>query len=271
MKACHGAGTSLDHWLHFLYSLQVNMRFLRLMNRAKVTLDYWLQFLDCLKVDLWFLINNLTLDSLDVALCLTKMSENSMLDLLMDIMNRFCMFLLVVDERTTVRSSPRALVTLVRMLPSVSSSVVDEVIRSLKLLPAKIACVTKFCFVHKLMFLQWMFEFECHPTILTSKISDIWVNFQVDMVSRYLVECFTTFFTAPTVATNSMGPQVNVDTMPRFKLLPTLFTAEGSVLRVFEKNMQLHVSFTIKFSWTVRTIVIGWHALPAFPASCMAS
>lgn len=130
------------------------MRFLRLMNRAKVTLDYWLQFLDWLKVDLWFLIDNLTLDSLDVALCLTKMSENSMLDLLVDIMNWFCMFLLVVDERTTVRSSPRALVTLVRMLPSVSSSVVDEVVRSLKLLSTKIACVTKFCFVHKLMFLQ---------------------------------------------------------------------------------------------------------------------
>ena len=74
-----------------------------------------------------------------------------------------------------------------------------------------------------------MFEFESHATVFTCKVSDVGVNLEMNMISRDLVESLATLFTAPTVATNTMGPQVDVDTVPGLELLATLLTAEGSL------------------------------------------
>ena len=66
-----------------------------------------------------------------------------------------------------------ALITFVGMLPSVTPPVVDQVVRSLELLPTEVAGVTELCLVDQLVFLQRMFQFERHPAILAGKISDV--------------------------------------------------------------------------------------------------
>ena len=48
------------------------------------------------------------------------------------IVHRLIVLLLVVDERRTIRSGPVASVTLVRMLPSVATPVVYQVVRALQ-------------------------------------------------------------------------------------------------------------------------------------------
>ena len=88
---------------------------------------------------------------------LSDVGEGSMLGLLVDIVARFRVFLLVVDEAAGVRSSPGASVTLVRMFSCVSSSVVDKIVRSLELFTTKVTSVAKLSLVHQLMFLQRMF------------------------------------------------------------------------------------------------------------------
>ena len=104
---------------------------------------------------------------------LSDVGEGSMLGLLVDIVTWFRVFLLVVDEAAGIRSSPGASVTLVRMFSSVSSPVVDKIVRSLELFTTKVTSVAKLSFVDQLMFLQRMFQFECHSTIFTCKVSDV--------------------------------------------------------------------------------------------------
>ena len=76
-----------------------------------------------------------------------------------------------------------------------------------------------------------MFEFESHATVFTGKVSDVGVNLEMNMIGRDLVECLPTLFTAPAVATNAMGPQVDVDTVSGLELLTTLLTTEGSLCK----------------------------------------
>ena len=96
-----------------------------------------------------------------------------MLGVLVHIGHRLTVLLLVVDEAAAVRPSPGALVTLVRMLPCVALPMVNKVVRSLELLATEVTSVSKLSFMHKLMLLQRVFQFKCHPAIFTSKVSDI--------------------------------------------------------------------------------------------------
>ena len=43
----------------------------------------------------------------------------------------------------------------------------------LEFLATEVASVSKLSFMHKLMLLQRVFQFKCHPAIFTSKVSDI--------------------------------------------------------------------------------------------------
>ena len=79
------------------------------------------------------------------------------------------------------------------------------------------------------MLLQGVFQLEGHPAIFAGKISDVGVDLQVDMVGGDLVECFATFFTAPTVSSDPVRPQMNIHTMPRFELFPTLIATVGAI------------------------------------------
>ena len=83
------------------------------------------------------------------------------------------------------------------------------------------------------------------------------MNLEVDMVCRDLVESLATFFTAPAVSTNTMGSQMNVDTMPCLELFPTFLTAVWSVCRVFEEHVKLHMALSIELSRTLRTRIYG--------------
>ena len=96
------------------------------------------------------------------------------------------------------------------------------------------------------------------------------MNLEVDMVCRDLIESLSTFFTAPAVSTNTMGSQMNVDTVPCLELFPTFLTAVRSVSGVFEEHMQLHVSLSIELSRTLRTRINGWKTLSATARSRMA-
>ena len=115
------------------------------------------------------------------------------------------------------------------MFPSVTPPVVDQIIRSLELLPTEVAGVTELCLVDQLVFLQRMFQLERHPAILAGKISDVRVDLEVDVVGGYLVESFPALLTAPAVAADTVGSQVNVHTVPSLELLPALVAAVGTV------------------------------------------
>ena len=82
------------------------------------------------------------------------------------------------------------------------------------------------------MFLERMFQFERHPAILAGKVSDVRVDLEVDVIGGYLVESFPALLTAPAVAPDTVGPQVDVDTVPGLELLPTLVAAIGTVCNV---------------------------------------
>ena len=118
------------------------------------------------------------------------------------------------------------------MFSSVTPPVVDQIIRSLELLPTEVTGVAKFCLVNQLMFLERMFQFERHSAILTCKVSDVRVDLEVDVVGGYLVESLPTLLTAPAVASDTVGPQVDVDTVAGLELLTTLVTAVGSVCSI---------------------------------------
>lgn len=90
------------------------------------------------------------------------------------------------------------------------------------------------------------------------------------MVGRYLIKCLATLLTAPTVSSDTMRPQVNVNTMPRLEFLPTLFTTKWTLLGMFEQHMELHVSLPIELPGTVRTVVVGSLTFPPLPILCMA-
>ena len=115
------------------------------------------------------------------------------------------------------------------MLACVAPPVVYQIVRSLELFTTKVTSVAKLSLVYQLMFLERMFQFECHSTIFTCKVSDVRMNFQMDMICRYLIKCFATFFTTPAVSSNTMRSQVNVDTVSCLELLTTLFTTKWSL------------------------------------------
>jgi len=75
-----------------------------------------------------------------------------------------------------------------------------------------------------------MLQLECQTTVLTGEVPYIGVNFQMDVVGRYLIKCLATLLTAPTISTDTVRPQVNIHTMSRLKFLSTLLTTEWSLL-----------------------------------------
>ena len=77
------------------------------------------------------------------------------------------------------------------------------------------------------------------------------MDLEVDMVCRNLVESFATFFTAPAVSTNTMGSQMNIDTMSGFEFLPTLLAAVGPVCGVFKEHVKLHMALSVELSRTL--------------------
>ena len=112
-------------------------------------------------------------DDLGLEVHLAHVGEGAVLGVLVYIGHRLVVLLLVVDEAAAVRPSPGALVTLVRMLPCVAPPMVNKVVRSLELLATEVTSVSKLSFMHKLMLLQRVFQFKCHPAIFTSKVPDI--------------------------------------------------------------------------------------------------
>ena len=118
------------------------------------------------------------------------------------------------------------------MFPGVPPPVVDQIVRSLELLPTEVTSMTELRLVDELMFLERMFQFERHPAVLAGEISDVRVDLEVDVVGGYLVESLPTLLTAPAVASDTVGPQVDVDTVAGLELLTTLVTAVGSVCSI---------------------------------------
>ena len=92
--------------------------------------------------------------------------------------------------------------------------------------------MAKFCLVNQLMFLERMFQFERHPAILAGKVSDVRVDLEMYVISGYLVEGLAALLTAPAVSPDTVGPQVDVDTVPGLELLPALVAAIGTVCNV---------------------------------------
>ena len=118
------------------------------------------------------------------------------------------------------------------MFSGVTPPVVDQIVRSLELLPTEVACVTKLCLVNQLMFLERMLQFERHPAVLAGEIPDVRVDLEVDVVGGDLVECFAALLTAPAVASDTVGPQVDVDTVTGLELLPALVAAVGTICNI---------------------------------------
>lgn len=216
--------------------------------------------MNSLELDLGLLV--LTRGS-DGSLGLAHVGEGTVFGLLVDVVHWLRVLLLVVDEGAAVGTRPAALITFVWMFPSVTPSVVDQIVRPLELLTTEVTSMTELRLVDELMFLERMFQFERHPAILASKISDVGVDLQVDVVGGYLVESLAALLAAPAVASDTVGPQVDVDTVPGLELLTTLVTAVGTVMRMFEENMELHVPFPVELPGTVRTVVAHWLTLPA--------
>ena len=182
------------------------------------------------------------------------------------------MFLLVVDEAAAVGPGPGALVALVRMFSGVTPAVVDQVVRALELFATKVASVSELGLVHQLVLFQGVLQLEGHATIFASKVSDVGVDLQVDMVGGDLVECLAALLAAPAVASDTVGPQVDVHTVTGLELLPALVAAVGTICNIvaqnsvtekrevtrltmgmFEENVQLHVTLPVKLARTLRT------------------
>jgi len=60
-----------------------------------------------------------------------------------EIVDWLAVLLLVVDKGRTVRTSPGTLVTLIRMFPRVTSSVIYQIVRSLEFFPTEVTSVAK--------------------------------------------------------------------------------------------------------------------------------
>ena len=118
------------------------------------------------------------------------------------------------------------------MFSCVTPPVVDEIVRSLELLPTEVAGVTKLGLVNQLMFLERMLQFKRHPAVLAGKISDVRVDLEMDVVGGYLVECFAALLTAPAVASNTVGPQVDVHTVTGLEFLSALVAAVGTICNI---------------------------------------
>ena len=118
------------------------------------------------------------------------------------------------------------------MFPCVTSPVVDQIVRSLELLPTEVAGVAKLRLVDQLMFLERMLQLERHPAILAGKVPHVGVDLEVDVVGGDLVECFAALLTAPAVASDTMGPQVDVHTVTGLELLPALVAAIRTVCNI---------------------------------------
>ena len=99
-------------------------------------------------------VQRIQLSSSCCHLGMADVGEGSVLGLLVNIVHRLRpVLLLVVNETAAIRSSPGALVTLVRVFSGVASPVVDQVVRTFELFTTKVTCVAKFCFVNQLVFL----------------------------------------------------------------------------------------------------------------------
>ena len=96
-------------------------------------------------------------EDLGLEVHLAHVGKGAMLGVLVHIGYRLVVLLLMVDEAAAVRPSPRALVTLVGVLPCVATPMVYEVVRSLELLATEVTSVSKLSFMHKLMLLQRVF------------------------------------------------------------------------------------------------------------------
>ena len=118
------------------------------------------------------------------------------------------------------------------MFSCVTPPVVDQIVRSLELLPTEVASVTKLGLVNQLMFLERMLQFKRHPAVLAGKISDVRVDLEVDVIGGYLVESFAALLTAPAVASNAVGPQVDVHTVTGLELLPALLAAVRTICNI---------------------------------------
>jgi len=109
--------------------------------------DYRLQVLDLSEL---FLVK---VSGADGSLGVAHVGERSVFSFLVDVVHRLGVLLLVVDEGAAVRPGPAALVALIRVFPGVTTSVVDQIIRSLELLPTEVAGVTKLSLVDQLVLL----------------------------------------------------------------------------------------------------------------------
>ena len=92
-------------------------------------------------------------EDLGLEVHLAHVGKGAMLGVLMHIGHRLIVLLLVVDEAAAVRPSPRALVTLVGVLPCVAPPMVYKVVRSFELLATEVTSVSKLSFMNKLMLL----------------------------------------------------------------------------------------------------------------------
>ena len=118
------------------------------------------------------------------------------------------------------------------MFSRVTPPVVDQIVGSLELLTTEVASVTKLGLVHQLMFLERVLQFERHPAVLAGEVPHVGVDLQVDVVGGDLVEGLAALLAAPAVASDTVGPQVDVDTVAGLELLTTLVTTVGSVCSI---------------------------------------
>lgn len=58
---------------------------------------------------------------------------------------------------------------------------------------------------------------------------------------------------------------MDVDAVPGLELLPALVAAVGTIVGMFEENMELHVTLPVELPGAVRTVVAHWLTLPAPP------
>ena len=62
------------------------------------------------------------------------------------------------------------------------------------------------------------------------------MDLEVDVVGGYLVESFPALLTAPAVAADTVGSQVNVHAVPGLELLPALVAAVGTICNIAGQN-----------------------------------
>ena len=92
------------------------------------------------------------------------------------------------------------------------------------------------------MFLQRVLQLERHPTVLAGEVSDVGVNLEMDVIGGDLVKGLPTLLAAPAVAPDTVGPEVDVHTVPGLELLAALITAEGTVCNIILRVMSCYYS-----------------------------